>query len=357
MDNYQTTTTDNTVLNLKHLILILKKYYKATIINWKIILFCIILSISYFLYQAFKTPITYTASLSFMLNENEGGVGLGGAAAILGSIIGDEASYSLDKILELSKSNRIINESLLGVGVVNGKVDFFANHLIELYNLKETDWQNDTSLNKGFRFTHNEIEKFSRREASALKSITVKLVSGYKSPPLFSTSYSKQAQIMRLNLKTINEDLSISLLKQIYDNLGTFYINKSIEKQKFTYEVIIDKADSLKSLLNGKEYAKAKFSDSNRGLITETTKIPSNRLTRDVNILNIMYSEAIRNAEVADFAIKSKVPFIQAIDVPYAPIKPERKSKTIALLLGGIIGLSIGIFYSIIKTVLKEALE
>lgn len=357
MDNNQTSNTEKTVLNLRQVVLFIKKYYIEALRNWKAILFCIILSISYFLYQAIKTPITYSASLSFMLNENEGGIGLGGAAAILGSIIGDEASYSLDKILELSKSNRIINESLLSVGVVNGKVDFFANHIIEIYNLKDTDWKNDTTLNKGFRFSHNELEKFNRREAAALKSITVKLVSGYKEPPLFLTSYSKQSQIMRLILRTTNEELSINLLKQIYDNLGTFYINKSIEKQKFTYEVIIDKADSLKSLLNGKEYAKAKFNDSNRGLITEATKVPSYRLNRDVNILNIMYSEAIRNAEVADFAIKSKVPFIQAIDIPYAPIKPEKKSKTMALLLGVLTGFLLGFFYSIIKTVLKEALE
>jgi hypothetical protein len=314
---------------------------------------------SYMMYDAFSTITLYSSNLTFMVNEDEGGLGAGGVAAgILGSLgIGGEQTYNLDKILELARSNRIISESLLEKTEIDGKMDYYANHLINYFQMPQKDWKKDTMLNKGFQFTRSDLRIFNRKELSALKSLHMKLVGGNRNGGILTTSYSKASSIMQMNLVSPNEELSIKLLINIFDKLGKFYVTKTIEKQKYTYEVIINKADSIKNLLNGREYSKANFEDSNRGLISEVSKIPTHRLGRDVGMLSIMYNEAIKNAEVADFTIKSRVPFVQLIDEPFPPLKPIKPSKITNLLMGLIIGIIIGSMLIILRKIYNDALK
>ena len=219
------------------------------------------------------------------------------------------------------------------------------------------DWKKDTALHNGFFFKHTKIDSFSRKELSAIKSIYGRIVGTELVLPLYSTSSSKQTSIMKLTLNTVSEELCVRFLKTIYDRLNIFYVSKSIEKQKYTYEVVVAKADSIKRLLYGREYAKANYSDTHRGLVMETQQVPTQRLTRDVNMLSIMYAEAIKNAEVADFSLKNKVPFVQAIDIPMFPLKPEKTEKIKSLFIGIAIGMFIGILFIIVRRIIKDSLQ
>jgi uncharacterized protein involved in exopolysaccharide biosynthesis len=73
-------------------------------------------------------------------------------------------------------------------------------------------------------------------------------------------------------------------------------------------------------------------------------------------MLAIMYSEAIKNAEVADFAMKSKVPFVQSIDIPFSPLTPTRPSLLLNLVIGTSIGLFISIIFISIRKLLRDSL-
>ena len=344
-------------ITLKDLIAKIKEYGVEVIKNWKILLMFIIPITALMLYKALTTPITYTSTLTFMVNENEGGMGMGAAAGILGMLGGGGEKNNLDKILELSKSQRILNEALLTKVEINGKTDIYANHIISVYDMCNTDWEKDTALQNGFIFKHNKIDSFSRKELSAIKSIYSKILGNEKYAPLYSTSSSKQTSIMKMSLNTTSEELCVKLLKTIYDRLNIFYVSKSIEKQKYTYEVVVAKVDSIKRLLYGREYAKASYSDTHRGLVMETQQVPTQRLSRDINMLSIMYAEAIKNAEVADFSLKNKVPFVQAIDVPMFPLNPEKTGKIKALAIGIAIGMIIGILFIVIRRIIRDSLK
>jgi hypothetical protein len=347
-------------ITLQEIISKFVEYVKEVSRNWKKVLLLTIVFSAYWGYNAYKTPITYIAELTFMVNEDEGGFGGAGAASsILGSLgLGAGQEYNLDKILELSKSSRIINESLLNYGEVDGNKDLFINHFIRVYNLSDGEWSKDKCLGNSFRFSQVEFDKLNSCELKALKIIYKKIIGDNKGAiGLLKAVSNRNSSIMEMQLTTKSEDLSIKFLNEIYLNLGNFYVKKSIEKQKFTYEVIINKADSLKRLLSNKESSKAKFDDSNRGLISEYSRVPSQRLVRDVSMLNIMYAEAIKNAEVADFAIKSKVPFIQSIDIPFAPLTPNKASLISSLIIGSIIGFIIGTLLVVINKVVEKALS
>ena len=345
-------------ITLKDLIAKIKEYGVEVIKNWKILLLFIIPITAFMLYKAMTTPITYTSTLTFMVNENEGGMGAGAAAGILGSLgLGGGEKYNLDKILELSKSSRIIHQALLSEGEVDGKKDLYINHFIRIYDMPNEEWKKDTALNKGIYLKNNKVDSFSRKELSALKGVYAKLLGNEVLAPLYTTVSSKQTSIMKMNLTTESEEFSVKFLKTLYDRLNVFYVSKSIEKQKYTYEVVVAKADSIKRLLYGREYSKASYADTHRGLVMETQQVPTQRLTRDVNMLSLMYAEAIKNAEVADFSLKNKVPFVQAIDVPMFPLKPEKTGKTKALAIGIAIGTIIGILFIIIRRIIRDSLQ
>jgi hypothetical protein len=343
-------------VTLKDLIDKGKEYAIEVLKNWKILLLFIIPITAIMLYQAITTPVTYTSALTFMVNENEGGMGVGAAAGILGMLGGGGEKNNLDKILELSKSQRILNEALLTKVTIDGKNDFYINHIISIYDLPHTDWKKDPVLREGISFKTSNVDSFSRNELSALKGVYGKLVGSTTSVGMYSTSSSRQSTIMKMNLSSLSEELCVKFLKTIYDRLNIFYVSKSIEKQKYTYEVVVAKADSIKKLLYGREYAKASYADTHRGVVMETQQVPTQRLSRDVNMLSIMYAEAIKNAEVADFSLKNKVPFVQAIDIPMFPLKPEKTGKVKASITGIVIGLIIGILFVILRKIIRNSI-
>ena len=126
---------------LKELILTVKEYGLEVIRGWKtVVLFALILAI-YMSYKAYNTAIYYSASYSFMLEEEQGS-DFGGLSSILGGGSGGE--YNLDKIKVLINSRNIIQRVLFKKEECNGKTDFLANHIIYDFNLHE-GWDESTN--------------------------------------------------------------------------------------------------------------------------------------------------------------------------------------------------------------------
>jgi hypothetical protein len=281
---------------------------------------------------------SYIANLTFMINEDEGG-GPSSIGSILGQfgLGGGSGDYSLDKIIALSKSRKIISETVFQKGELNGKVDFWANHLIKMYSLKGA-WYNRKVDMSGFNgFIHGDVEKFTNAESNALLTLEKLL-----NEELFKSDYEQESSIMTMSLKTKDQIASTEIVRNWFDQLGSFYVEKSIEKQKRTFTLLSNKADSIKSLLSGAEYKTLDFESRNRNLIIPRASVPLVRASRDKSILTLMYGEAVKNVEIADFALKSKTPFIQAIDLPLTPIVSEKKGIIGQVGRGGIFGGIIG---------------
>ncbi len=343
-------------ITLKELILKIKEYAKEVLRNWIWVILITIPILSYFLYKAFTTPKTYKANLTFMLNEDTGG-GFSAVSGILGSLGlggGGGGKYSLDKILELSRSRQIVEKALFTKCTLNGKDDFLANHIIKEYQLIEKNWAKDTLLNN-FSFTNTDASKFGKKENNALVYIYGMLVSS-PNGSLFSSGFDKNSGIMTFSINSTSEDLSIELVKTMYNKLSEFYILKSVQKEQETFTMLKNKVDSLKYLLYGKEAGLAKFEDNNLFLQEQTVQLPKKRLNRDVQMLTLMYGEAVKNLEVAEFALNNKRPFLQSIDLPISPIKPEKISKLKNGVLGLFIGILVASIFIIIRKIIREAM-
>lgn len=327
--------------------------------KWIIVLFCI----PFFTWQIYKYSMSYTtypATVTFMIDEGEGGgFSLSG---ILGPLNGAQSQSNFDQIVALSKSMRIVQEVMLTKALVEDRYDFLGNHLINLEKINEEHWsknkvKSDLPTLNGFLFTRDSFEKFSRLEYSAMKYLQEVLNGTEKKEGIFSADYDKNSGIMDFKVACRSEELSITLLNTFYQKLSAFYIEKKIEKNIATYSIVKQKADSIRRVLNSLELRQATFDDASHSVLLNVDKVPSQRYSRDRQLLTLMYGESAKNLELADFALKSSTPYIQLIDNAVPPLKKKSPSKINILIFGFIFGLLSGSIYIILRKIFRDSLS
>ena len=77
---------------------------------------------------------------------------------------------------------------------------------------------------------------------------------------------------------------------------------------------------------------------------------------RRVEVLNAMYLEIVKNLELSKITLLNQTPIINIIDEPILPLDEDKKSKTLAGLLGGFLGGFLSLFFFIFRKLFKDAL-
>jgi hypothetical protein len=329
-------------ISFKDLVLQMRSWIQELFRHWLVIAFFALIGLGYQAYKYYKYIPVYPATITFNVDEDEGG-GNQGLTGILGQFgLGSvrPSRYNLDKILALSKSRRVIQESLFSKITIDGKEDYIANHLMREYKLNETGDSKKTT----FVFTRDSITEFTPEENSMLLILYATIIGPPDQPKkaLLTSTYNEDSNIMTLSVTTTNETLSLSLAQRMFESLSKYYINKAIEKSMKTYNLVSMKRDSVLGVLKSTEYQLANFRDTHKSLLMRTDQINELRLQREITALGAMYAEVLKNVEVADFTVKNKIPFIQVIDTPIPPIQPVRLSFIRQIILGLIIGGIIG---------------
>jgi uncharacterized protein involved in exopolysaccharide biosynthesis len=332
--------------SLKDLVIKFREYALESIRYWYIPALFAILVTSYELYKYFTYDPVYPAKITFSVDEDEGG-GTTGLSSVLGQFgLGGvrPTRYNLDKILELSKSRRVVQQTLFNKITIDGKEDFIANHLLRLYKLNKVDAKK-SKTESPFYFTKDSVSTFDRKENEVLLMVYSLIIGPPDQPKkaLLSAAYNEDTNIMSLSASTTDETLSLELAKHMFESLSNYYVNKSIEKQVKTYRIVREKRDSVLAVLKSDEYQLANFKDSHRNLLMKTDQVGELRLQRELTAMAAMYAEVLKNTEVADFALRNKTPFIQVIDSPILPIAPSQLSLLRQILIGLILGSAIGV--------------
>lgn len=347
-------------VSLREFLLSLKAYWREILSGWKVFIIILIPVLAIQLYRVFSAVPEYTAKISFMVNEDEGS-SISGVAGILGQFGiggGARSNFNLDKILELSRSMQITRRALFDSTSIHDKRDLFANHLISIHDLDRL-WSRKNPEFKGFRFASDSIDQFSILEKAAFKKVYSFLVGSEngKEEPHLKTGYSELTGIMTMRLATEDQNLSIEMLNTLFDELSEYYITQSTEKQEQTLKLVKHKKDSIFGELKSAEYQIANFRETHRGIWDARGQLDLQRLQRQVTSLTIIYGEALKNVEIADFSLKNAIPFIQIIDRPLPPLRPEAPSLLKNLLLALIITSFLGAFYIIIRSIIRRALS
>ena len=326
---------DNDEISIKELILKTQEYLKVI---WSKKIGLIAVSLLFgagFALKAYLKPTTYTAELTFMVNQDDGG-SMSGIGAMLGQFglggSGGGAS-NFDKITEIARSNKICERTLMDTATIGGTTDVLANHIIRSYDWHE-DWQEDTVL-ADFVFTQPFV---GTRQYNIALNRLIGFFKGGKKPGIASLGFDEKSTILTITTTAIEQELSAALTNSWYDNIQVYYVLKSTEGPKKTLQELTHKADSIYMLLSGAESGLAIGNDK-LGIITTYDGLSTSRAGRNLQLYGAMYAEVIKNKETSDFILKSETPYFQKLDEPRLPLEGDNGlGWKFSIILGMIVG-------------------
>ncbi len=350
------TYVEDDEITLRELILKVQEFFRELVQHWLLIAVVVAVATVLFLANTYFKDTIYKAETTFLLNTSEGRSGrqLGGLLGQFGLGGGGGATLSPARIMELSKSRRIIQQVLFQRAEVDSTVDFFANHFIRVLEL-HNHWEG-TKL-EGLTFTHDSLPLFPREENAALRSLQAIITQGNKDfDPVLEFVNNESSGIMELIVRSTSEDLAYQFSEAMYEVMQDYYVQQSIEPQQRTYNAIQQKVDSLSARINTLENSLAQYTDSNYGTYSASSQIRRGHLQRELSFTASAYGEAIKNMEVASFSLETAKPVFQLIDAPLLPLSKESNSYIMAIILGAVLGGFIGVAFVIGRKIFRDVM-
>jgi hypothetical protein len=359
----------NSEFSLQDVLLLGQEYIREIKRKWYFVIPFIMAVGGYYVYQHNKEGIKYPAGVTFMVNEEEGeDPSSGGIGALLKSFTGKggkDAGTGLEKVLQLFKSKSIIEKSLFQKVKVDGVDDYVANHMMNIYGLQKlcgeytsnTKWLDPIRNIQTYSFKGNKVETFTNEEKLILivlyEAIAGNSLQGIES--MILPTLDDKSNIMSFGVTTKSQDLTIAILEGVFKELSQFYIDQTVEKQTKIFELVTAKRDSLAGVLTSADTDLAKFEDSNRNLVWVTGELTKVKLQRKARIAEVMYAEVVKQAEMADFALRRKIPYVRIIDMARKPLRPVKMSIARSSAITSTIGLFLGGIFIIVRKVILDA--
>ena len=161
-------------------------------------------------------------------------------------------------------------------------------------------------------------------------------------PPAMTATINKNNMLV-LTYTGRSEEIVKVVSYEFINKISQFYIDLKREKAKRDYEFAEYKVDSLKRVLNAKDYQLIAI--DKRTLFTNTDKlefkVPVENLISEKQMVGNQYAQAVANRENAAYKLQKATPLIKILDKPEPPYKGDSKSA----VMYGIIGFLLGIFF------------
>ena len=324
-------------ISLKELILKVKELYHFLLSKWILLLAAGIIGGAIGVGYAIKQRPSYTASLSFTLeDEKSGGGGLSGAmglASSLGIDLGGSAggAFSGANLFELMKSRNIVEKALLNPVTVNGKTQSFAQYYITINELNK-NWSNNPEFKNIVFDVDADRSKYTRQQDSILgnlySSVLAMLTVGQK---------DKKVSIFTIDVKSTDEFFSKVFAENLAYEVSSYYIEIKSKKARQNMEILQRQTDSIRAVLNGSIVSVATAVDNTFGLnpAMQVQKTAISKKQFDVQANTAILTQLVTNLEMAKVSLRKETPLIQVIDRPILPLKKDKVGKLKSLILGG----------------------
>jgi hypothetical protein len=288
----------------------------------------------------------YVGELTYVVNETTG-TSIGGAGVLLSQFgLGGSSGSSPnpDRIIYLSRTQRLISLVVMDTAVVGGNADVIGNHLIRIFDLNSR-WiaSKDSSLHN-FLFSEHDNSSNEEVHSKAKKELHA-LIIGQHGNPILRSNYDNDSGVLYLSGSSPNEDLTLSIVSGVYKYLSDFYVLQSTSKQASSYRLLSAKADSVENVLAKAEYRLAQLQDRSSSILLRTNGTEFNKVSRDIQILSLMYGEVVKNRETAAYLLDSKTPFFQVLEHVVKPLDVESKSLLRTILYSVAIAIFLFIFF------------
>ena len=350
--------TPNEEITLKELILKAKEWYTFLLSQWKIIVLSgtigAILGLGYSFY---KKP-TYTATLTYALEDGKSSSGLGGALGLassfgfdIGGAGGNSGAFSGANLMELFKSRAMVEQTLLAPVTQNNKSISLAEMYIQDKKWREK-WEEKPALKSITFLPNTDRNKFTRTQDSIFGVIYNDLSKN----ALTVDQKDKKVAIGTITLKGTNEYFAQQFTLALTKTVTDFYIETKSKRAKENMDILVRQTDSIRGELNGAITGVAVANDNTFGLnpALNVKRVPSARRQVDVQANTAILTELVKQAELAKVTLRKETPLIQVIDQPILPLPKEKFGKVKGILLGGILAGFLTVLGLIVRRIFKE---
>ncbi|KHJ39119.1 capsule polysaccharide export protein [Pedobacter glucosidilyticus] len=344
-------------ISLKELILKLKEWYLYLLSKWKTILIAGILGGALGLAYAYMKKPVYTATTTFVLEEGESGGGLGayaGLASMVGIDLGGGGGgiFKGDNILELYKSRKMIQETLLSQDTFEGKQQLLIDRYVKFNELRES-WKEKPEL-ANLKFSAD-VKGYNRLRDSVMG----KIVETINKTILSVSKLDKKLSIIKVDVVAKDELFSKSFADNIVAKVNQFYVETKTKKSIENVAILQYQTDSVRRVLNNSIGGVASEIDANPNSNPAFQRLRVGSQTRqvDVQAAGAVYQELVKNLELSKITLRKERPLIQVIDEPVLPLKMDKVGKIKGVVLGGIIFGFLTVLFFLLKKIFKGLLS
>lgn len=286
----------------------------------------------------FMSKPTYTANLSFVMEEGSD-EGLGGALSLASQFGFDLGSsgggmFASANLLELFKSRNMIERTLL-LPLAGDAKRSLAEAFIDAEGWREA-WAKKPQLQQ-VKFTPgSNREGFTRTQDSIMGAIYQVI----NKTRLAVSQKDKKTDIVNIEFKSPNEFFAKSFTEALVKEVSDFYIDTKTKKARANMEIVQQQTDSIRGVLNGSITDVAIAGDNTFALNPALTvkRTPGTRRQIDMQYNAAILTELVKQTELARVALRKETPLIQVIDKPIMPLKKDKLGKLTGLVIGGLLG-------------------
>jgi len=346
-------------ISLKELLQKSKEWGKYLLSKWLIILVFGLGGAGIGLAVAIFTKPKYKAHLSFALIEKSSGGGLADLASSFGiGGLGSSSSgtFSGDNLLEIIQSRYALEKTLLTPVDYKGEKKNLVEVYIQFNKLHEA-WAKSTNKELSqLAFPVGQKRKtFTRTQDSVLYSIYDEIL---KSNTLLIARKDKKLSVVNMDYTTEDEQFSKLFVENLMDETYRFYIETRTSQSRANINTMEHTADSIKRLYESALERGAGYSQININPAMQYAAVPAIKQQNSAQLYATVYTEVLKNLETLKLDLSRETPIVQIIDTPRLPLNKERLGKAKAVVLGGVLGGFLIVFYLLgalfFKSVLRE---
>ncbi|WP_113651706.1 Wzz/FepE/Etk N-terminal domain-containing protein [Pedobacter namyangjuensis] len=361
-ESQQHINNETNEISLKDLILRIREWWRYLLSKWMIILaFGLLGGALGFFYATTKKPI-YTATTTFVLEDEKlGGGGLGslaGLASMAGVDVGSGGGiFQGDNIFELYKSRRMVVQTLLTEVIDNGRKETlidrylyfndFKNKWKDKVELAELSFKPDTLLNGNLSLKPNRLRD----------SILNSIVSEINKNCLTVEKSDKKLSILKVDVKSKDEFFSKAFNEAIVGNVNEFYLQTKTKKSLQNVQIMQQKADSVRAVMNGAIYEAVAIADATPNL-NPTRQVqrvaPAQRAQFSAETNKAILSSLVQNLEMSKLALMKDTPLLEIIDKPIYPLDKQNFGKIKGIGLGGFLFGFLAVFFLTTRRALRS---
>lgn len=354
--NTDTKNIENDEISLKELIQKGREWFYYLLSKWKIIFLAGIVGALLGLAYSFTKKPTYTASLSFALEDEKSGGGLGsalGLASSLGLDLGGSGGsiFTGSNLTELFKSRSMVEQTLLNPVVVDGKTISLA----EMY-IKNNEWRDKWVENPKFKNIHF-LPNTNRNNFTRVHDSILGVIYNDLSKTALSVGQKdKKIAVVNIDVVSTNELFSKYFCEALAKQVSDFYVDTKSKKSRDNMLILERQTDSIRRALNGAITGVAVANDNTFGLnpAMNVRRAPSARRQVDVQANTAILTELVKQSELAKVTLRKETPLIQIIDKPILPLPKEKFGKAKGIVMGGFLAGFFVLLGLIVRRIMKQ---